>query len=125
MNSLTVFVGLDYHQDSVQVCVMDGGGKVLSKRTWQEEGGAIRAPGRVRGWLGAARVLRPEARAWTKVWRRWVRPVKLGEHARWVLDQHLKRLTELAADIQAVEERIAMTTADDAVVQRLLKHKGV
>ena len=29
MNRIPVFVGLDYHQDAVQVCVMDGGGKVL------------------------------------------------------------------------------------------------
>src|SRR5205085_5174724 len=80
---------------------------------------------RIGALLREARVVRPEARPWTKVWLSWVRQVKLGEHARWVLDQHLKRLTELAADIQAVEERIAITTADDAVVQRLLKHKGV
>ena len=224
MNSLTVFVGLDYHQDSVQVCVMDGGGKVLSNRPCQNDVRAIRErvagfgdrvfaaieccsgaasladeltvlpgwsvdlahPGyvarikqspdktdmqdahlladlervgylpkvwlappelrdlrqlvryrqqlvgqrrnaklRIGALLREARVVRPEARPWTKVWLSWVRQVKLGEHARWVLDQHLKRLTELAADIQAVEERIAMTTADDAVVQRLLKHKGV
>ena len=29
MSKLTVFVGLDYHQDSVQVCVLDRKGKVL------------------------------------------------------------------------------------------------
>lgn len=29
MNDCTVFVGLDYHQDSVQVCVMDRPGRVL------------------------------------------------------------------------------------------------
>ena len=32
MSKVTVFVGLDYHQDSVQVCVMDRGGSVLANR---------------------------------------------------------------------------------------------
>ena len=32
MEKLPVFVGLDYHQDSVQVCVLDSGGKVLGNR---------------------------------------------------------------------------------------------
>lgn len=32
MSSLAVFVGLDYHQDGVQVCVMDGDGQVLLNR---------------------------------------------------------------------------------------------
>jgi len=33
MNSLPVFVGLDYHQDSVQVCVLDQAGKRLLNRS--------------------------------------------------------------------------------------------
>jgi transposase len=33
MTSLPVFVGIDYHQDSVQVCVLDGGGKRLVNRS--------------------------------------------------------------------------------------------
>src|SRR5258708_33918062 len=32
MSSVTVFVGLDYHQDSVQVCVLDAAGGVLSNK---------------------------------------------------------------------------------------------
>jgi transposase len=32
MSSIPVFVGLDYHQDSVQVCVVDETGKTLSNR---------------------------------------------------------------------------------------------
>ncbi len=39
MSSVTVFVGLDYHKASVQVCVMDGSGTVLTNRScandWQ------------------------------------------------------------------------------------------
>jgi len=32
MSKVTVFVGLDYHKDSIQVCIMDHAGKVLSNR---------------------------------------------------------------------------------------------
>jgi transposase len=39
MNTLPVYVGLDYHQDSVQVCVLDRAGGVLTNRScvndWQ------------------------------------------------------------------------------------------
>src|ERR1051325_6059582 len=33
MSKVTVYVGLDYHKDSVQVCVMDQAGKVLANRS--------------------------------------------------------------------------------------------
>ncbi len=33
MSSVPVFVGIDYHQDSVQVCVLDAGGKQLANRS--------------------------------------------------------------------------------------------
>lgn len=46
-----VFVGLDYHQDSVQVCVLDGRGRVLTNRScvndWRAVVSAV-GPGRVR-----------------------------------------------------------------------------
>jgi len=38
MSSVPVFVGLDYHQDSVQVCVLDADGSRLanrSERVWK------------------------------------------------------------------------------------------
>lgn len=33
MTTLTRFVGLDYHQESIQVCVLDGQGRVLANRS--------------------------------------------------------------------------------------------
>jgi transposase len=33
MSKVTVYVGLDYHKDSVQVCIMDQAGKVLANRS--------------------------------------------------------------------------------------------
>jgi transposase len=41
MSSLAVFVGLDYHQDSVQVCVLDGEGKQLCNRSVKNDVNAI------------------------------------------------------------------------------------
>lgn len=41
MSSLPVFVGLDYHQDSVQVCVLDEQGKVLENRSVPNRAEAI------------------------------------------------------------------------------------
>ena len=53
MESVAVFVGLDYHQSSVQVCVMDGQGKLLSNRAcenaWSSIADAAEAHGRVAG----------------------------------------------------------------------------
>lgn len=37
MSSVPVFVGLDYHQDSVQVCVVDGEGRTLYNRSVANE----------------------------------------------------------------------------------------
>jgi hypothetical protein len=43
MDSGTVFVGLDYHSASVQVCVLDDRGRVLSNRPCANDAAAIRA----------------------------------------------------------------------------------
>jgi transposase len=224
MSSVTVYVGLDYHQDSVQVCVLDAAGGVLSNRPCRNDVSALRErvaafgdqafaavecctgaaaladeladlpgwsvhlahPGyvarikqspdktdlqdahlladlervgyvpkvwlappelrdlrqlvryrqqlvgqrrnaklRVGALLREARAQKPEAKPWTKAWLVWVRRVELGTQARWVLDQHLRRLEALAADITAAEKRLAQVTADDAVVGRLLRLRGV
>lgn len=37
MKSVTVYVGLDYHQDSVQVCVLDAAGKVLRNASYEND----------------------------------------------------------------------------------------
>jgi transposase len=53
MGSIAVFVGLDYHKESVQVCVMDGAGKVLGNRVCGNHPPAVadyvNRHGRVRG----------------------------------------------------------------------------
>lgn len=42
MSSVTIFVGLDYHQSFVQVCVMDPSGGVLSNRRCANSAQAVR-----------------------------------------------------------------------------------
>ena len=41
MSSLPVFVGLDYHQDSVQVCVLDTQGKQLCNQSVKNDANVI------------------------------------------------------------------------------------
>lgn len=41
MSSIPVFVGLDYHQDSVQVCVLNQEGKTLGNRSLRNDAGLI------------------------------------------------------------------------------------
>lgn len=41
MSSVPVFVGLDYHQDTVQVCVLDRQGKQLWNQSVKNDAGVI------------------------------------------------------------------------------------
>ena len=41
MSSVTVFVGIDYHQDSVQVCVLDPAGKQLANRSVDNDAATV------------------------------------------------------------------------------------
>lgn len=41
MSSIPVFVGIDYHQDSVQVCVLDSSGKRLANRSVENDASAV------------------------------------------------------------------------------------
>jgi transposase len=41
MSKVTVFVGLDYHKDSVQVCVMDPAGTILANRSCPNDADAV------------------------------------------------------------------------------------
>jgi len=41
MSKVTVYVGLDYHKDSIQVCVMDAAGQLLVNRPCPNDAGAL------------------------------------------------------------------------------------
>jgi hypothetical protein len=67
-----------------------------------------------------------EGRPWSKPWMKWVREdAPLGAHARWVMNQHLLELEALEARIQAAEQRMEEATAEDPLMQALLKQAGI
>ena len=41
MSKVNVYVGLDYHKDSIQVCVLDDAGKVLINRSCLNDAQAV------------------------------------------------------------------------------------
>ena len=225
MSKLTVFVGLDYHQDSVQVCVMDRTGTVLTNRacpnSWEairdaagQNGPVVRAaieacsgaaelaeelvrragwsvdlahPGyvarmkqspdktdfadarvladlervgylprmwlaplairelrrvsrfrqqlvaqrracklRIRALLRDGRIKSPTGKAWSAAWMQWLQETsEVSEQTRWILDRQLAHLAYLSTEIRAVEKHLAVLTADDPVVQKLLSLRGV
>jgi len=67
-----------------------------------------------------------DARPWSKPWMKWVREdAQLGEHARWVMDQHLLDLESLEERIKTAEQRMEDVTQDDPLMQALLKQAGI
>ena len=41
MTSVPLFVGLDYHKDTIQVCLMDPAGRVIANRTCPNDAAAV------------------------------------------------------------------------------------
>jgi transposase len=81
---------------------------------------------RIRGLLREERVPPPAARAWTKAWMGWLsETAELGPQSRWVLDRHLRRLSELDRELKLVERHLRKLTREDPVVKKLLTLKGV
>jgi len=58
MSNVPVFVGLDYHQDAIQVCVLDQQGEVLMNRSAPND---VRELGRIVGPLGVVQRVAIEA----------------------------------------------------------------
>lgn len=81
---------------------------------------------RIRALLREERAAPPAGqRAWTKAWLAWLKVAELGEHSRWVLDQELRRLEQIEADIRQVEQRLVEATQGDAVMEKLLQQPGI
>lgn len=225
MSSVQQFVGLDYHDEVVQVCVMDSAGKMLENRACRNDAseimaivqpygrqvrGAIEAccgaanlaeelilragwsmdlahPGyvarlkqspdkhdfgdarlladlvrvgylpkvwlapenirelrrvvryrqqvakerrncklQIRGLLRDGRVPKPDGKAWTMKWRRWLEVTpQIHGKMRWVIDRQLRRLEFLEKEIRIVERQLAQMTKQDPVAQKLLTLKGI
>lgn len=81
---------------------------------------------RIQALLREERVSNPSgASSWTKVWMEWVKTVTLEDESRWVLDQELRRLGQVEADLAAVDQRMEQATEGDAVVAKLKEQPGV
>lgn len=223
MSRLTLFVGLDYHLDSVQVCVMNAGGEVLSNRRCRNdlrsivrsvpedsdvhaaieacngaanladqlvgEGGwsvDLAHPGyvarikqspdktdfgdaqlladlervgylprvwhppswirelrrlvrfrqqlvaqrrstklRIRSLLRDHRIRQDLFNAWTKGWLAWVGETEeLSAESRWIMSQYLIELQQLNERIAEVEQRLAKSIHEDAIVKKLMSLPG-
>lgn len=223
MKSVPVFVGLDYHQDGIQVCVMDGEGRIptndVAKNDWRDVVRLVGATGpqvraaleactgsanlaeelvtragwsvdlahagyvmRMKGnpdktdysdarlladlervgylprvWLAPEKVrelrvlvrhrqelvnerrntrlrvsallrqhrLRAPCSPWTLCWLSWLSQAKLPEHSHWVIDRHVNNFMRLKKEIGVVEKRLTEVTADNALVQRLVRIKAI
>jgi transposase len=63
---------------------------------------------------------------WSKAWIAFVRCTEqLSEHARWIANQDLDQIAELSERIARAEARLREATAQDQVVQRLMKQEGI
>jgi transposase len=82
---------------------------------------------RIGALLRDSRVSAPAgANPWTAAWMSWLtRDAGLSEQTRWVMDRHLTRVRDLAAEVKAVEERLVKVTAGDPLVRSLLTMPGI
>jgi len=82
---------------------------------------------RITALLRDARVAEPTgARRWGPGWLGWLRIAEgLGPETRFAVDYHLADLERLDREIVAIEARLVKITAEDPVVDRLVKMRGV
>ena len=231
MVKITRFVGLDYHQESVQVCVMDSEGRVLANRSVRNDWKTIRAvvqetlpagvsqvvvrasieccsgaahlaeelieraewtvtlahPGlvnrmkqnpeksghaaaviladlmrlgylpkvwlapreirqlrsvvrfrhqkvqeqtrlklRIRALLREHRIANPEEISpWSLAWMAWLKQIELDDTSRYLMDEYLEELQRVQKKIREVERQLNKSTADDALIAKLLLIDGI
>ena len=83
---------------------------------------------RIRAILREERISPPSdvGAVWTNSWKQWLKETTaVRGHSRWVMDMHLANLDRVSQQIRDVERRMAESTKEDAVVQKLLAEKGV
>ena len=63
---------------------------------------------------------------WSRLWLDWLKTSEeLSEQGRWVIERHLIGLAAITKEIGEAERRLAETTRDDPLVQRLVKLRGI
>lgn len=68
----------------------------------------------------------PVARTWTVAWRRWLEEdAELSGQAAWILQCHLRRLTEVQDEIHEVENQMQTHCGNDRLVETLLNQPGI
>lgn len=83
---------------------------------------------RIRAMLREERITPPSevGNPWTVSWLQWLKTTpSLTGHSRWVMDRHLSNSAHVSQQILEVEKRMAESTKQDSVVQKLLEEKGV
>ena len=133
MSSVPVFVGLDYHQDSVQVCVLDPDGKVLANRSVANEGKLIQ---RLACQFGAPRRMGIEACCGSadlaeELATQWQLPIQLA-HPGYVnrMKQSPDKTdfgdAQLLADLARVNylPRVWLAPRTTRELRRLVRHRG-
>lgn len=81
---------------------------------------------RIRALLREQRIKIDVARPWTLKWLAALGALgQLGPDTQWLLEQHLRSLKRLAAEIAEIEQRLEQRLAGDAVVNKLLAQKGI
>jgi len=80
---------------------------------------------RIGALLREHRVEMPKCRRWTRDWIAWLQGVSLPDHSRWVMDRHLERLSALSGAVKLAEDRLGSATAEDSVIEHLLRLPGI
>ncbi len=81
---------------------------------------------RLRALLRDHRIKDLDGNPWTQKWLTALATLgELGQDTEWILQQHLASLARLNTEIREVEKRLAERVANDAVVSKLRKFKGI
>jgi transposase len=81
---------------------------------------------RISALLREQRVRSPEWMPWTIRWLDWLqKEAELSEQSRWLVQEHLDWLRQLSVKIAEVERRLRRMTAEDPLVDTLMKLKGI
>lgn len=81
---------------------------------------------RLRALLRDHRIKDLDGNPWTQKWLTALTVLgELGQDTEWILQQHLASLARLNTEIREIEKRLAERVANDAVVQKLRKFKGI
>lgn len=71
------------------------------------------------------RIQTPKGATWTLKWMRWLAQVPLGEHSRWIVDQHCKRIKTLKQEINDLHNKLSEIGKNDKLVTFLLSLDNV